>query len=204
MKVHHQEIDIEKWNRKEAYQCFLKFQTPQINIDFDLHIGDAFSYCKKNEVSFFDLILYHALKSANHIENFRYRIRNGKPIVHEVVHPDWVVMNKDESISTRCSEFSDDFQTFSHNRKNNFKILSFGEDECLDHLIFCSCTPWLDFVSVAQPTFSKDDCVPKFVWGKSNGDKLRFSIQAHHSLVDAYHIALFKNHFEKCILEFLS
>lgn len=202
MKVNFKEIDIETWNRKEAYQCFLKFQTPQVGVDFDLEVGDSFSLCKEHNISFFDFILYHSLNACNEIENFRYRIRDGKPIIHEVVHPDWVVMNDDHSISTRCSEYHQDFKVFSDNRKNRSTILSFGEDECLDHLVFVSCTPWLDFVSVSQAIFSPEDCIPKLVWGKCKGDKLRYSIQAHHSLVDAYHIALFKNHVEKCILEF--
>lgn len=67
-------INIDQWIRKEHYLFFSKFDEPFFGVTVNIDCTKAFEQAKANEVSFFLYYLYRALKAANKIENFRYRI----------------------------------------------------------------------------------------------------------------------------------
>ena len=67
-------IDLDNWNRKEHFLFFSKFEEPFFGVTVKVDCSTAYQKAKEKGVSFFLYYLYRALKTANKIENFRYRI----------------------------------------------------------------------------------------------------------------------------------
>jgi chloramphenicol O-acetyltransferase type A len=80
------EIDLMKWNRKEHYEFFTQFEEPFFGITVTVDCTLAYRNAKEREASFFLFYLYRALKAANSIEPFRYRIIDKKVYVFDQVH----------------------------------------------------------------------------------------------------------------------
>ena len=78
-------LDLENWNRKELFYFFREYEQPFFNICADVDVTSLVKFTKDRNISFFKASLYLSLKAANEIEPFRYRIRENKVIVHEVI-----------------------------------------------------------------------------------------------------------------------
>ncbi|MEO1413610.1 MAG: CatA-like O-acetyltransferase, partial [Bacteroidota bacterium] len=82
------------------------------------------------------------------------------------------------------------------------------EDEAgRDDYLFLSAVPWVSFTSVqhAMP-YHPGDSVPRIVWGKyfREGDRtqLPFSVQAHHAVVDGWHVGQYLQTLQALLDEF--
>jgi len=84
-------LDINKWNRKETYELFKKYDNPFFNICTDVEITDSLIYSKENKLSFFLVSLFLSNQTANSIESFRYRIdafcRETVTLTDEIIPP---------------------------------------------------------------------------------------------------------------------
>ena len=79
-------IDIENWNRKEHFHFFSKFSEPFFGVTVNVECTNAYSKAKEKQVSFFLYYLYRALKTANQIDNFKYRIIENQPYEFDIVN----------------------------------------------------------------------------------------------------------------------
>lgn len=80
-------IDMENWSRKEHFSFFYKMDYPQYNICMDLDVTDFLAFTKKRELSFYYSMIYAVTRIANDVKNFKYRIRDGKVVLHDTIHP---------------------------------------------------------------------------------------------------------------------
>jgi chloramphenicol O-acetyltransferase type A len=69
-------IEIVGWIRKDHYRFFSQFEEPFYGVTVSIDCTAAYQHAQKLGISFFQYYLYQALKAANGIENFRYRIVN--------------------------------------------------------------------------------------------------------------------------------
>ena len=76
------EIDITQWKRREHFQFFHRMDYPQYNICFNLDITELLAEIKKKAFPFNYSMIYLSTLSANQIEEFRYRIRDGNVVLH--------------------------------------------------------------------------------------------------------------------------
>jgi chloramphenicol O-acetyltransferase type A len=72
-------------------------------------------------------------------------------------------------------------------------------------LIYVSVIPWRSFTSLKHPrSGDKKDSVPRIVFGKvfeQNGKfMMPVTVDAHHSLVDGFHVSKFFNRFEELLI----
>ncbi len=72
-------LDIDNWNRKEHFLFFSKFEEPFFGVTVKVDCTTAYLNAKEKGISFFLYYLFRALKAANEVENFRYRIIENKP-----------------------------------------------------------------------------------------------------------------------------
>ena len=82
-EVYMKEIDINTWKRKEHFNFFSTTAYPIYNITFNLDVTKVRSFSKKNNISFNLAMIYLSTKALNSIENFRYRLRDSKVILHD-------------------------------------------------------------------------------------------------------------------------
>ena len=103
--------------------------------------------------------------------------------------------------------FSSDFETFNTELNNeilevkNCSGLRHNNDDIKKDLIRHSTIPWNSFSGLLHPTnFDQKESVPKITFGRfiiREGKRmLPISIEAHHGLVDGFHIAKYLNEFQ--------
>ncbi|MCC8187290.1 MAG: chloramphenicol acetyltransferase [Bacteroides sp.] len=193
-------IDIENWKRREHFAFFYKMDYPQYNICMDLDITTFLAFIKKEGLSFYYSMIYATTSVANECENFKYRIRDGKVVLHDRIHPSFTEMSDEAAddlfkvvtvdLSGNISEFTEKAKKESKNQE-----LYFDSQKLIgrDDLIYITCIPWISFTHMSHTiSLNRDDAVPRISWGKyvRNGDKvlLPFSVQVHHALADGVHV----------------
>ena len=202
------ELDIETWNRKQQYHFFNQFDDPYFAVTVEFDVTKTYEYSKKNNISFFALYLHACMKAINSIENLKYRIQNGKVMIHDVIHASPTILRDDHTFGFSFIHFDEDFKIFNKNleaEKN--RILNSTEmfpQQNTEDCIYCSAMPWFNFSGHKEPLFGvKKESVPKLAFGKyvKKDDKLMMpvAIAANHALVDGYHVGLFVKKFQKLL-----
>ena len=202
------ELDIETWNRKEHFHFFNQFDDPYFAVTVEFDVTKTYKYSKKNNISFFALYLHACMKAINSVENLKYRIQNGKVIIHDVIHASPTILRDDHTFGFSFIHFDEDFKIFNKNleaEKN--RILNSTEmfpKQSTDDCIYCSAMPWFNFSGHKEPLFGvKKESVPKLAFGKyvKKEDKLMMpvAIAVNHALVDGYHVGLFVKKFQRLL-----
>lgn len=190
-------LDMETWNRKDQFTLFNKMDYPHFNVCANLDITVFYDYLKKNKLPFLVSMVYLVSRVANEIEPFRYRIRDGKVLIHEQVHPAFTIMNEDEVFGFCPTDYMENFQAFKMKaleeiEKSRLNI-SVSDEPGRDDMLFLTSLPWVSFTSVTHPIhMSPTDSIPRIGWGKyfQENEKLKMpiSVQVHHALMDGLHV----------------
>ncbi|WP_010292005.1 MULTISPECIES: chloramphenicol acetyltransferase [Clostridium] len=197
------ELNIDQWKRKKQYEHFKNLDYPHISVCANIDITNFYNYIKTKRKPFFISFVYVATKTANLINEFKYRVRDEKVIVHDVVSPSFTIMNDDEVFNFCPVEFSEDFNEFVSRGTNEIdrrkKFVDLKDEPNRDDFLFITSIPWVSFTSMSHPIhMSPVDTIPRIAWGKyfkeNEKIKMPLSIQAHHALVDGAHIGMY---FEK-------
>jgi chloramphenicol O-acetyltransferase type A len=166
------EIDLATWKRKERFEFFYKMDYPYFNICFTIDITKFISVLKKENLPFYYTLLYLSNLSANKIEEFKYRIRDGKVILHDRVHPVFTVLEEDSDLFKIVRvEMKDDVKSFiaaaSEKAKKQSAFFIAGDFTDNDDYIRYSSLPWFSFTHVSQTiNINKNESFPRICWGK--------------------------------------
>lgn len=194
------QIDINNWERKEHFEFFYKMDYPQYNVCMNIDVTRLIALCKEEKLSFYYSMIHAVTKAANETENFKYRIRDGKVVLHDNIHPSFTQI--DESVSADLFkivtvDFTDNIREFvKAAEKENAAQKSYFAPQKLtgrDDLIYITCIPWISFTHISHTiSLNRNDAVPRISWGKyyhdGNRILLPFSVQVHHALVDGIHV----------------
>lgn len=193
-------IDHDSWNRREHFDFFSKFEEPFFGITSELNCTVAYQYCKSKQISFFLYYLYQALSAAQEIENFRYRIIDGKVYLFEQINASPTIMRQDGTFGFSYMDYSADFETFYANAILVRDAVQAGTGLIPavsgENVIHFSTLPWIRFTSVSHArSFSFPDSAPKVTFGKlttiEDQKVIPVAVHAHHGLIDGYHIGLY-------------
>jgi chloramphenicol O-acetyltransferase type A len=203
-------IDMNNYKRKKHFDFFIKQDYPHMNLCANVEITRLVDFLKRNEFPFYFSLIYLSIRTANQIKEFRHRIREGKIIEHEVIHPSFSVMAEGDIFSFCTSRYSADFHSFLQNAQaeaEKVKVEPVIEDEPgRDDLVYITCIPWVSFTSISHPMHLHPvDSIPRIAWGKYFKDYgkllLPFSVQVHHALMDGVHIGRFFKTFQELLDE---
>ncbi|WP_372767039.1 CatA-like O-acetyltransferase [Lutibacter sp.] len=207
------EFDVENWNRKAQYQFFKTYADPFFNITANLEVANLYKYCKQHHLSFSLACLYVALKSANDITEFKLRFKNDKIYLFDNVNIGATVLNDDLTFSFCDFEFQKTMSEFDikgkivlENHKNG--IVFNVQDNNLG-IIHCSTIPWVSFTGFKHARKGNEGLqgIPKLVFGKlfteNEIQKIPFSVEVHHALMDGYHVGLLYKKIQQFIDELI-
>ena len=204
-------LDINTWNRKDHYEIFRKMELPYAGISANLDISKFYQIVKKNNLSFFKCILYAVCRTANEIEEFRYRILEDEVYIIDRVSPSFTLLNDDKTYSYCQSEYDIDFTKFYKELDEKMQSVINKVSvkyENRNDLIYATSIPWVSFTNLLHPVSVNGDSVPRFAIGKyyKDGEKmlLPFSLQIHHALMDGYHMGLYFESIQKLLDNFES
>lgn len=193
-------IDIEQWNRKEHFLFFSQFEEPFFGATVNIDCTQAYKTAKEKGNSFFLYYLFRALRAANEIENFRYRIHDRQVYLFDSIDASPTINRPNGTFGFAYMDYYKDeidfyaaaLKEIERVQQSNNLIPAFSGEG----VIHFSAIPWIDFTALSHArSFSYPDSSPKISFGKvteDNGRKtMPVSIHGHHGLMDGYHIGLF-------------
>jgi len=199
-------LEIDRWNRKEHFNFFSKFEEPFFGVSVDVDVTNVYSVSKDTKSSFYLNYLHKALIAANEIEPFRYRIdMKGRVEVYDFVDASATVLRDDETFGFSHIKYSRSFEKFEHFA--NTEIQRIKNTSGLDinvapkNVIQFSALPWLNFTSMSHArSFSFRGSNPMISFGKvtkTNGERyMPVSIHVHHGLMDGLHVGQYVDLFQ--------
>ncbi|WP_423363072.1 CatA-like O-acetyltransferase [Mycoplasma sp. P36-A1] len=190
------EIDLNKWDRKDHFEGYLKMANPCYGINVRIDVTKLVKRCKENKESFFINMLYICSNEMMKIEEFKMRIVDNKPYIYNNYQVSFSIMNDYGYYVIREVDLNE-YQTFYNDSK---KILEVSKKEKslhiknydynVNNMFYFSSVPWIDFEGLSQP-FAGDvmqDSIPKVGWGKyvKENDKYKMTLHltVNHALVD--------------------
>jgi chloramphenicol O-acetyltransferase type A len=194
-------LDVTKWARRDLFQFFLNFDNPYFNICTSVDVTRLLELVRgRPDISVTLAYHYFALRVANEIEPFRYRLREGKVLVHKVINGGTTVLQPDESFNFAYFEYQKDFEKFIGAAQQAVTEVQTGDQPFYprpdDDAIHFTTLPWVSFTSFAHArNWGREDSVPKIAFGKfvKDNDRVRLpiSVEVHHALMDGLHVAKF-------------
>lgn len=192
-------LDTDRWVRREQFLFFKDYDQPFFNVCVPMDVTELLRLARSREdLPFFIVYHYLALRVANEVEPFRYRLRGDRVLVHDRIHMGTTVLIDGERFTFCYFEDDVDFARFAERAVAELDSLraSGGRLEPRndqDDMVHCSVLPWLAFTSFSHARKrNPEDSVPKIVFGKYFEDGGRFkmpvSVEVHHALMDGVHV----------------
>jgi chloramphenicol O-acetyltransferase type A len=205
-----QEVDITSWNRKEHFEFFSKFEEPFFGIVATVDCTKAYENAKKLGVSFFVYYMHKMLCAVNSIENFRYRIDEGKVYVYDAIDVSATITRDDATFGFSLIPFHLEIEAFHLAAIAEIERVKrthglFTRKFEVDNLIHFSAIPWIEFTSLSHArSFTFPDSCPKISVGKmsflENGQRtMPVSVHVHHGLMDGIHVGEFFTKFQELL-----
>lgn len=193
-------IDLETWPRREHFKAFNALDYPHFSLCANVDLSAAYALIKQRGISFNLATVYILTRAANAIPEFRYRIREGAVIEHEIVHPSTTILSNNGLFSFCSLVYLEDFTEFAAQASERIAYVkehpSLTDKPGQDDLLYMTAVPWVSFTSLVHPIhMHPPDSVPMFAWGKffTQGERLLMplSVQGHHALMDGEHLGKF-------------
>ena len=201
-------LDLEKWIRKDVFEFFLAFDKPYFNICTQLDITPLLTVLGDRKVSVSLAYHYFALRAANEIEPFRYRLKDGQVIVYDVIHGGTTVLLPSEIFTLTYFEYVPSFKKFMAGAELAMKEAVSGDGAFRpnprDDMIHFTTLPWVSFTSFSHArNWGREDSVPKIAFGKftkvNERTLLPFSVEVHHALMDGLHVGRYVARLEEAL-----
>jgi chloramphenicol O-acetyltransferase type A len=199
-------IDFKSWPRYQHYQFFQSYEIPRYNMTFPIDVTILYQSCKATNTRFYFALMHRIIYQLNLIENFRYRIQDGK-VFDETI--DFVSFT---DLIEHTELFKMVFVPVNHNpilfereaveaSKRQGSTLINLDNELVLNTVYVTSFPWAQFTHLTHATkLGNTDSVPRISWSQFvdvNGRKtLNLSVEAHHGLVDGIHLGKFINHLQ--------
>lgn len=201
-------LDVANWSRRDLFQFFIGYDNPYFNICLRLDVTQALTWLRRRpKVSVSLANHYFALRVANEVEPFHYRLQGEQVLIHEVINGGTTVLLPDESFTFAYFDYHDDFDEFMKGAQESVAqtiARPTFEPTPRDNLIYFTTLPWLSFTSFAHARKrGRGDSVPRIAFGKfvKENDRtlLPFSVEVHHALMDGLHVGRYVNRLQEVL-----
>lgn len=195
-------LDLETWPRRDLFEYYRHFDKPYFNVCTRLDVTNLLSALRARKDTSVSLAYhYFALRTANEIEPFHYRLRDGKVVVHDVIHGGTTILLPDESFGLAYFQYDPDFPKF-------YEAASLAVAEALakggglkleesdDDRLHFTTLPWISFTSFSHArNWKREESATKIAFGKFTEEDgrtcLPISVEVHHALMDGLHVGRF-------------
>ncbi len=193
-------LDLNSWHRRELFEFFRGYAHPYFNICARLDITRLMELLRDRPgVSKSLTYHYFALRIANEIEPFRYRLKDDEVIVHDVINGGTTVLLPNETFTYAYFNYHEDFNKFVTEAAEGInKVRSEGalKPTMRYDLIYFTTVPWISFTSFAHArTPGRGESIPRIAFGKFLAENSRtllpISVEVHHALMDGLHVGRF-------------
>ncbi len=203
-------LDLDRWHRRAAFDFFRGFDIPTFNLCARLDVALLRQAVKDLGVGSLSLA-YHfiAIRLANDIEPFRYRLEGDRVRVHDTVHGSTTVLREDDSFGFATLEHNRDFAAFCAQggqalAKGRLRDAPFEPSKHQTATLHMTTLPWVHFSSYSNARqWGANDSIPTFAFGRIETDGVRqwmpLSVEVHHALMDGLHVGRYFEGFEAAL-----
>jgi chloramphenicol O-acetyltransferase type A len=202
-------LDVANWARRDLFEFFRGYENPYFNICAQLEVTKLLESLRERP-GVNPSLAYHyfALRVANEIEPFRYRLRDQQVLVHDVIHGGTTVLLPNESFTFAYFDYQENFDKFIAEAQTSVSEVRQGKRPFKpldgDDRIHFTVLPWISFTSFAHArNKTRAVSVPKIAFGKFVRDNERThlptSVEVHHAMMDGLHVGRFFNRMEEVL-----
>lgn len=201
-------LDLANWSRRELFEFFIDYTDPYFNICARVDVAKLVALVRERNIKISLALHYFALRIANEIEPFRYRLKDREVVVYDVVNGGTTILLPNESFSYAYFDYQRDFQKFVKDMGKSVADLMAGsgalKPTMRDDVIYHTSLPWISFTSFAHArNKGRGESIPRFVFGKfmPENDRLMMpiSVEVHHALMDGLHVGRFLSQLEDAL-----
>jgi len=208
------QIDIEKWDRKEYYIHYMNQLPCTYSITTNIDITNMLSAIKKAGKKIYPVQIYIIASIVNQYKEFRMNINpHGDLGYWDEVNPSYTIFNKSsETFSSIWTTYNRDFNLFYNSCIKDIDKYSESislmpkPDEPINTFTISS-LPWVNFTGFNINVFNEGNYLPPiFTMGKfvetNNTVLMPVSIQVHHAVCDGFHVGRFINSLQELVSNF--
>ena len=198
-------LDIASWPRRQTFEFFRNYTHPYFNVCAVVDITSLKQFADERRVKISLAVHYFAMRTANEIEPFRYRLQEDKVFVYDVVDGGTTVLLPNETFSLAYFAYHKGFERFVTEMGRAVEDVRTGNGDLKptmrDDVIYHTTLPWIPFTSFAHArNKGRGDSIPRIVFGKFTTEKGRLmmpiSVEVHHALMDGLHVGRFLEQME--------
>jgi chloramphenicol O-acetyltransferase type A len=203
-------LDVSTWSRRELFDFFVDYTNPYFNVCVELDVAKLKRFVDARSVKISFALHYFALRIANEIEPFRYRLKKRKILIYDIVHGGTTVLLPNESFTYAYFDYHPNFEDFVNGMGRAVQNVRRGTGELKptlrDDVIYHTTLPWISFTSFAHArNKGRGESIPRIVFGKFRRDADRllmpFSVEVHHALMDGLHVGRYLSRWEEALSE---
>jgi chloramphenicol O-acetyltransferase type A len=204
-------LDLANWSRRELFEFFIGYSNPYFNVCVQVDVTNLVALVRERpDVRVSLAFHYFALRVANEIEPFRYRLKDGKVFVCDVINGGTTVLLPNESFAYAYFDYQSDFEKFISDAATAVDNVRTGsgplKPTMRDDLIYFTSLPWISFTSFAHArTPGRGESIPRIVFGKFTKENERLmlpiSVEVHHALMDGLHVGRFLTRLEEALAQ---
>lgn len=187
---------------RQAHLTFFKaYDLPVVNITAECRCRDFVTAAKARSLPPFSVLLYSIAQTSLALAPFRHRLLEGRTHRVDELQVSYPVIGADGNLNFSTFAFDQDFGEFvsryladrsEARRARHLRLVPMHDRNYL----FVTCLPWLAFTAIQHPIARFADCsIPNIAAGRfrlAEGDIVfPLAVQAHHGLVDGWHIFQF-------------
>lgn len=203
-------LDLTTWPRRSAFEFFRTFDIPWFNICTRVDVSRLKHALQARGVGSIWLA-YHfiAIRLANDIAPFRYRLEGERVRVHAEVHGSTTVLRGDESFGFATLEHRRDYTEFAAQAAAAVELArqpgaAFEPTKLDTAAVHMTTLPWMHFSSYSNVRLrGPHESIPKIAFGRIDADGERLwmplSVEVHHALMDGLHVGRFIEGFEAAL-----
>ncbi|MCO6512778.1 MAG: chloramphenicol acetyltransferase [Aridibacter famidurans] len=193
----YREVDIERWNRRSAFEFFREFEDPFFNMTAPVDVTRLRAVCRERGYSFSIAALHCSQRALNGIDEFRMRLVDGRLVIFDLVEATQTILLENESFGFCYFPWRKElaeFDSFGKKQVAKYKDLATFdvENDRLD-LVYYSVIPWISFTSFKHASrIDREQTVPRIVFGKALEEggsvTMPVSVEANHIVMDGLHV----------------
>lgn len=182
---------VEPYYRREHFDFWSRYRDPFYAVTVHLDITRLKSFVEERGASLYLSLSYFTTRAMRAIEDFRYRLRDGRVVLYEELHPGVTLPAPEGRFTFAHLEYHPDFATFHERARRIVEAASREVDlSQVEHpnQIYFSALPKVPFTSITHATDEPTDTVPRVTFGKfeRRDGRLRVpvGIQVNHIFID--------------------
>ncbi len=202
-------LNVESWPRRDLFNFFRDYDNPYFNICTRLDITSLLSTLRDHPGVNVSLAYhYFALRVANEVEPFHYRLKDDEIVIYKVINGGTTVLLPNEAFTYAYFDYHESLDTFVREAAGSIRQVQTGSGELKptmrDDLIYFTTLPWVSFTSFAHARKKgRGDSVPRIAFGKfareNDRTLLPISVEVHHALMDGLHVGRYLNRLEEAL-----